>query len=163
MTGPRRAHFLAGVTLALWSPGAALSQETCDPGTVWLRSAAGQIQRFSVELADDPAERARGLMGREAMATGAGMLFVYSAPTHAVFWMKDTLIPLDMLFFDQTGRLTTLHSMAQPQDLTQIDGGDGVAFVLEINGGLAERLGLGVGAELRHPSVPAEIAAWPCE
>lgn len=153
----------AGLTLALWLPVVAQAQETCQPDTVWLRNAAGQNQRFTVELADDPAERARGLMGREVMATGAGMLFAYPAPSHAVFWMKDTLIPLDMLFFDQSGRLQTLHSMAQPQDLTQIDGGDGVAFVLEINGGLAERLGLGVGTELRHPSVPVEIAAWPCE
>jgi uncharacterized membrane protein (UPF0127 family) len=75
--------------------------------------------------------------------------------------MKNTLIPLDMIFADVTGRVTRVHSNATPGDTTPIDGGDDVAFVLEINGGLAARLGIGPGAELRHPAVGA-AAAWPC-
>lgn len=146
---------------ALHQPAAA--EATCDPDTIWLRTAGGQMHRFSIELADDPAERAQGLMGREAMPKGAGMLFVYPAPTNAAFWMKNTLIPLDMLFFDGAGRLLKLHSMAKPLDLSRIDGGDGVVFVLEINGGLAEPLGLTPGTEMRHPAVLAKNAVWPCE
>jgi hypothetical protein len=89
------------------------------------------------------------------------MLFVYESPRRAQFWMKNTLIPLDMIFADATGTVTRIHSGAIPGDLTPIDGGEGVAFVLEINGGLAERLGLGPGAELRHPAI-GPGAAWSC-
>jgi uncharacterized membrane protein (UPF0127 family) len=91
------------------------------------------------------------------------MLFVYPAPQRASFWMKNTLIPLDMIFADATGRVTRVHSNAVPGDETPIDGGEGVSFVLEINGGLARRLGIAPGAELRHPAVDPDTAAWPCE
>ena len=91
-------------------------------GPVWAGCQAGQVElrwqggaaRFGVEIADDPAERAQGLMNRAKMASSAGMLFVYDRPQHAYFWMKDTLLPLDMLFFDKTGRVTSVHSDAVP-------------------------------------------------
>lgn len=133
----------------------------CAPDTVELRGDGG-VARFTVELADDPAERSRGLMHRENMASGAGMLFVYERPQRAVFWMKNTLIPLDMIFMDPTGRVTRVHENAIPGDLTGIDGGQDVQFVLEINGGLARRLGIAEGSEMRHPAVGGD-AAWPCE
>jgi uncharacterized membrane protein (UPF0127 family) len=123
----------------------------------------GGAESFSVELADDPAERARGLMFRESLDPAAGMLFVYESPRRAQFWMKNTLIPLDMIFADAAGRVTRVHSNAIPGDLTPIDGGEGVVYVLEINGGLADRLGIVPGAELRHPAIPAATAAWPCD
>jgi uncharacterized membrane protein (UPF0127 family) len=137
------------------------AEAACAPDVVDLRGPSGQ-QRFTVELADDGAERAQGLMFREKMASGAGMLFVYDAPQRASFWMKNTLIPLDMIFLDETGRVTRIHSNAIPGDTTPIDGGDSVRFVLEINGGLAKRMGIAEGSELRHPSVPQDRAAWPC-
>ncbi|MDH5454180.1 MAG: DUF192 domain-containing protein, partial [Paracoccaceae bacterium] len=93
--------------------------------------------RFTVEVADDAAERGRGLMHREQMAASAGMLFVYEHPQRVSFWMRNTLIPLDMIFMDQTGTVTRVHENAVPLDETGIRGGDGVQFVLEINGGLA--------------------------
>ena len=120
-------------------------------------------ESFAVELADSADERARGLMFRQALDPGAGMLFVYESPRQARFWMKNTLIPLDMIFADGTGRVTRVHSNAIPGDETPIDGGDGVVFVLEINGGLAEQLGITAGADLRHPAVAQATAAWPCE
>ena len=120
-------------------------------------------ESFAVELADSPDERSRGLMFRTAMDAGAGMLFVYESPRRAQFWMKNTLIPLDMIFADGTGRVTRVHSNAIPGDETPIDGGPGVVFVLEINGGLAEKLGIAPGADLRHPAVPQTSAVWPCE
>lgn len=134
----------------------------CSPDTVELRGPAGAA-RFHVELADEPAEQAKGLMFREKMAASAGMLFVFPAPKHASFWMKNTLIPLDMIFVDAAGRVTRVHAGAVPGDETPIDGGDGVAMVLEINGGLAARMGIAPGAELRHPAVDQALAAWPCE
>lgn len=137
-------------------------QAACTPDGLDLRGPAG-TQHFSVEVADDAAERAQGLMFRQKMATSAGMIFVYDAPVHARFWMKNTLIPLDMIFADAAGRVTHVHSGAVPHDETAIDGGEGVQFVLEINGGLAQRMGIAAGAEMRHPSIAQSGAAWPCD
>ncbi len=150
------------LALALVSgAGAAVAQE-CAPDVVDLRDADSEL-RFRVEVADTEASRARGLMYREQMPRFSGMLFVYPEPSTVGFWMRNTLIPLDMLFFDASGRLTRLHENAVPLDETAIPGGDNVLFVLEINGGLASDLGIELGAELRHPAVDPVLAAWPCE
>jgi len=118
--------------------------------------------RFQIELADDPTERALGLMNRAQMPLSHGMLFIYPKPTHAMFWMKDTLIPLDMLFLDATGTVTRIHENARPLDTTPIDGGSGVVAVLEINGGLARAMGITEGSVLRNPAI-GPAAAWPCD
>ncbi len=154
-----RGVFLALAVAAL--PSIALAEAACAPDRVDLRWSGGS-ESFAVELADSPEERSRGLMFRSEMAPDAGMLFVYESPRRASFWMKNTLIPLDMIFADATGRVTRVHSNAVPGDLTPIDGGTGVVFVLEVNGGLAARLGISAGASLRHPAVPQTTAAWPC-
>ena len=133
----------------------------CDLERVDLRSELGQA-RFSVEVADTPRERSLGLMHRETMPRSAGMLFVYEKPQPVSFWMRNTLIPPDMIFMDKRGVVQRVHENAVPLDETGIDGGDGIQFVLEINGGLAGRLGIVDGAELRHPAIGAD-AAWPCE
>ncbi len=150
---------LIGLFLCLVS-GQAAAEAACAPGRLDLRWDGGR-ESFAVELADDPAERAQGLMYREAMDPAAGMLFVYESPRRAQFWMKNTLIPLDMIFADAMGRVTAVHANAIPGDLTPIDGGEGVLYVLEINGGLAEKLGIAPGAELRHPAI-GDDAGWPC-
>ena len=150
---------LISVVLAALPVGAA--QATCTDTTLELRGPSG-VQRFTIEVADDAAEQAQGLMFREKMPASAGMLFAFAAPKHAQFWMKNTLIPLDMIFADATGRVTRVHSDAIPQDETPIDGGEGVAFVLEINGGLAARMGLTEGSEMRHPMIAQSTAVWPC-
>jgi uncharacterized membrane protein (UPF0127 family) len=136
------------------------AETACTPDRVELRWQGGAAA-FSVEVADDAAERAQGLMFRETMAPGAGMLFVYEAPKRAQFWMKNTLIPLDMIFADAAGRVTRVHPQAVPGDETPIDGGEGVQFVLEINGGLAATLGIAPGAEMRHPAIAGGV--WPCD
>ncbi len=117
---------------------------------------------FSVEIADSPEERAKGLMFRDRMAAGAGMLFVYERPQSVAFWMKNTLLPLDMLFMDDSGRVRHIAREARPGDETPIPGGDGIRFVLEINGGLAGRLGIPEGAALVHPAIDPAQAAVPC-
>lgn len=137
----------------------------CQPDVVELRgsgSGAGSVARFAVEVADDASERAQGLMNRDKMASAAGMLFVYETPQRARFWMRNTLIPLDMIFADAAGVVTRVHENAVPLDETAIDGGDGVRFVLEINGGLARPLAIRPGSVLRHPAVPQDKAAWTC-
>jgi uncharacterized membrane protein (UPF0127 family) len=106
---------------------------------------------FTVVLADDPSERARGLMYVESLPMLEGMLFVYPEPQEVTFWMKNTLIPLDMLFVGPDGTILSVHENAIPHDETTISGGEGVIAVLEINGGMARRLGITVGDRLEHP------------
>jgi uncharacterized protein len=149
---------LTGLCLALATGAAA----ECRPDSLSLRGPEGGVMQFRVEVADEAAERSKGLMFRDHMASSAGMLFVYPAPQRAIFWMKNTLIPLDMVFFDATGRVTRVRPDAVPEDQTPIDGGDGVVAVLEINGGLAAKLGIGPGYELRHPALDQSMALWPC-
>lgn len=134
---------------------------SCAPERLDVRGEAGQV-RFTVELAATPAERSTGLMHRESLPRSAGMLFVYERPQPVSFWMRNTLIPLDMIFADATGTVRRVHENAVPLDLTGIDGGEDIQFVLEINGGLAERLGIAEGSEFRHPAIGQE-AAWPCD
>ncbi|MDF0599491.1 DUF192 domain-containing protein [Psychromarinibacter sp. C21-152] len=125
--------------------------------------AAAARARFSVEIADDPAEVARGLMHRESMPKSAGMLFIYPQPQTTHFWMRNTLIPLDMIFIGADGVVRKVHENAVPLDETPIFGGDDIQYVLEINGGLAGMLGIDAGDELRHPAVDQDLAAWPCD
>ena len=133
---------------------------TCSDDQIDLKGDWGSA-RFTIEVADDAGERSLGLMNRESMAKSAGMLFVYDHPQTTVFWMKNTLIPLDMIFADETGVVTKVHANARPLDLTGINGGDAVQFVLEINGGLAARFGISEGSTMRHPAI--DDAAWACE
>jgi len=146
--------------LACLSTAAAV-HASCVETQVDLRGDWGQA-RFSVEVADDPAERSQGLMDRERMARSAGMLFVYDSPQRVAFWMRNTLIPLDMIFIDATGTVARIHENAVPLDETAIPGGDAIQYVLEINAGLSSRLGIDAGTVLRHPAF-GENAVWGCK
>ncbi|WP_036797559.1 DUF192 domain-containing protein [Leisingera caerulea] len=145
--------------LTFWAAPALAAD--CAPDRVDLRGAWGQAA-FEVEIADSEAERAQGLMFREELPRGAGMLFVYDQPQPAAFWMKNTLIPLDIIFLDELGRVTSVHENAVPGDLTPIPGGNRVFAVLEINGGLARRYGISAGTQMRHQIFSRSGAVWPC-
>ncbi|MGR3289751.1 MAG: DUF192 domain-containing protein [Paracoccaceae bacterium] len=134
----------------------------CDPSVISLRGDWGQA-KFSIEIADDSAERAQGLMHRDQMPRTAGMLFIYEAPQTVAFWMKNTLIPLDMIFVDKTGLVTAIHENAVPLDETAIPGGSDVLYVLEINAGMVSVLGIGAGSQISHPRIDQNIALWTCE
>lgn len=151
---------LAGLGLSLL-PVLALADETCRDDQITLRGDWGEA-RFTIEVADDADERAEGLMYRESMARSAGMLFVYDSPRTVRFWMKNTLIPLDMLFADESGTVRYVHRMAEPESEDMIYGGNNIQFILEINGGMADALKIGKGSEMRHPAIPTDEAAWPC-
>lgn len=107
--------------------------------------------RFDIEIVSDDAARARGLMFRDSMPADHGMLFVFSDMQPRVFWMKNTWIPLDMLFFDSDYRLVSVQQRVPPcrSDPCAQYASDGPAqYVLELNGGTADRLGVKPGDKL---------------
>lgn len=110
---------------------------------------ANASHRFQVEVADDAASRARGLMHRTLLPRDEGMLFLFEAPSKVAFWMRNTLIPLDILFIRED-RVIHIHHDAQPHDETHIVAPEPVDQVLEINGGLARELGIAAGDRLRR-------------
>ena len=117
-------------------------------------------QRYVVEIADDDAERARGLMFRDAMADDRGMLFIHDSQQPLAYWMKNTRIALDILYFDDERRLVSQRRGVPPCSLgdrcPNYPSGAPARYVLELNAGQAERLGLEDGAELRFgPGIPA--------
>lgn len=132
---------------------------TCRDDTIWLRGDFGEA-RFTVDVAADAASRAQGLMQVPSMPSSKGMLFVYGYPRPVSFWMKNTLIPLDIIFADEHGVVLNVHDMAKPGDETTIPGDGLVQYVLEINGGIASPLGIDAGTQLRHPAIAN--SAWPC-
>jgi len=157
----RRLKRLIGAIALVLSGGAALAG-ACREDMAYLRGPDGGEAAFRVEIADTEAGRAQGLMHRETLAASAGMLFVYPHPQRVSFWMKNTLIPLDMIFMDDTGTVRRIGHEAQPLDETPVFGGNGIETVLEINGGMARRIGIAPGWEMRHPAVGQGRAAWPC-
>jgi uncharacterized membrane protein (UPF0127 family) len=143
--------------LALLPPVA----RACSDGLAEIRTETRRLA-FSVEIADTPGERARGLMFRQSLPRDAGMLFVFEDAAPRSFWMENTPISLDMLFFDTRGVLCGLVEEAVPFTRTPRRSGCDARLVLEINGGLAAELDIGVGAALRHPAVGSD-AAWACD
>jgi uncharacterized protein len=115
-----------------------------------LHTAKGDFP-FTVEIADDDAERAKGLMFRDHLAPDAGMLFDYGDERMASFWMQNTLIPLDMIFIGADGVVKNIHVNARPMDTTSIPSEFPVRFVLEIPGGRSQEIGLAVGDKMDHP------------
>ena len=117
-------------------------------------------QRYQVELAKDDDARARGLMFRDAMEDGRGMLFIHDAQAPQAYWMKNTKIPLDILYFDNNRKL-----VSQQRDVPPCSLGDAcpsypsnapARYVLELNAGHAEKLKLQDGAVMTFgPGIPA--------
>ena len=171
-TGPEdNRHYalaMAGVLL-LGSASIASAGIACDPGQVIFDTGSGDPLSILIELADDPAERAQGLMFRRELQPRHGMLFVYEAPQPASFWMRNTLIPLDIVFMDSRGIIRHIHENARPLDETPIPGaavGDPDPLrlmVLEIGGGEAASLGLKVGQAMSYPALDQTKAAISCD
>jgi uncharacterized membrane protein (UPF0127 family) len=100
---------------------------------------------FHVEVAATPEEQERGLMYRERLATDAGMLFVWARPSAHTFWMKNTLIPLDMIFIGADQKIVGIVENAEPQTLNERRVNGASQYVLEIGGGLSSQLGIRAG------------------
>lgn len=112
---------------------------------------ASGAHRFSVELARSAAEREHGLMDRRSMPRDHGMLFQFESEQPLVFWMKDTFIPLDMIFVDQRGRVVGIKHDAKPMDETLIPSGKPALGVVELNAGIADAIGLKLGDHVKNP------------
>jgi uncharacterized membrane protein (UPF0127 family) len=110
----------------------------------------GKAHPFRVEIADTDDTREEGLMFRKSLAADAGMLFDFKTPQEVAFWMKNTLIPLDMLFIDQRGVIVNIKANAKPLSETPIPAGAPVLGVLEIRGGRAKELGVRVGDKVEE-------------
>ena len=108
---------------------------------------------IAVELADTPEAREVGLMNRDRMAKDSGMLFDFDESREVTMWMKNTLIPLDMLFLDHRGLIVRVAANARPLSLSLIPSNAPVQYVLELNGGAAARYGAKVGDHLEHPII----------
>jgi uncharacterized protein len=108
---------------------------------------------FQTEVMKTPEQRSKGLMFRQFMPEDRGMLFDFDREEPVAMWMRNTYIPLDMLFIRANGVIHRIHERAQPLDETTIPAGAPVRYVLEINGGVATKLGLKAGDRVKHPLI----------
>ena len=145
----RKLLLAAFFLLAALAPGEALVR--FDSSSLTIDTAKGP-QRFAIELALTPEQQQQGLMFRRTMAADAGMLFIFPKTQPAGFWMKNTLIPLDMLFISEDGHIADLHERAVPLSQATIPSKVPVKAVLELNGGTVARLGIKIGDVVRYAS-----------
>lgn len=126
-----------------------------------LIEAGGGEHVFRVEIADTDQTRARGLMFRDQLDENAGMLFLFDRMARQSFWMKNTRIPLDMLFIDEHGEIVGIVENAEPFTLSSRGVSRSSRYVLELNGGTCRRLGIRAGMTSRFVGVPGHPARAP--
>ena len=141
---------LSALLVSLIGPAAQAQLQTFPKAELTIVSAGGP-HKFTVELATTPGQMEQGLMFRRSLPPDAGMLFDYRAPSMASMWMKNTLIPLDMLFVDQQGRVINIHERAVPGSLDPIAAMAPARAVIELNGGTAAHLGIKPGDRVIYP------------
>jgi hypothetical protein len=126
--------------------------------TLQVATPDARLHRFNIWLADDEARRNRGLMFVKHLNAADGMLFVYPQPQMIAMWMKNTFIPLDMLFVAPDGKVTRVVANTEPQSLKTIESGGMVIGVVELAAGTAARLKITPGAQVIHPAFSASQA-----
>lgn len=119
-------------------------------GQLWLIDGENgdTLQTLEIEIADDDFEVQTGLMYRPSMAENRGMLFVFKQASAHAFYMKNTLIPLDIIFIDSAKKIVNIHKNAQPLNESSLPSEGPVQFVLEVNGGLSDRWQLKPGDKI---------------
>ena len=148
---PSRVAIVFAAALAFVAAAALVKPALADPlEALTIRTQTGD-HAFSVEIAATPATRERGLMNRRFMPMDRGMLFEFERDGPVAFWMKNTYIPLDMVFIARNGAVTRIVDRAEPFSETPIPSGGPCAAVLELDGGVAAQIGLKTGNMVRHP------------
>lgn len=141
------AVLLAGLLVGL---GAARADAMLEPLTF---ETAGGSRAFSVEVMRTDADRARGLMFRRYLPADRGMLFLFDREQIVAMWMKNTYIPLDMVFVGRDGRVVSIAADAEPMSEAVVSSGGPASAVVELNAGAAVRMGLKPGDRVRHPAL----------
>lgn len=148
-------RFLAAIFVALfvWAPASAQEPMVLatDPAPLVFDTGEKQAS-FTIEVAKDSSERSRGLMFRKEMPPDHGMLFVFPVEQPIAFWMKNTILPLDLVFIDGAGQVKAILP-GTPFSETPISPGVPVQYVLELNQGTASRLGIEAGDKVSHPLI----------
>lgn len=139
-----------------WMPAAAIAQTQAmklpiDPVPLVVETSGGK-KSFRIEIAATPMDRSMGLMYRTDLADDQSMLFVFEQTIPVSFWMKNTPLPLDLLFIDQHGKIRDIKQ-GEPYSEAMIAPREAVRFVLELKAGTAEKNGIRVGDMLRHPAI----------
>jgi uncharacterized membrane protein (UPF0127 family) len=149
MSKPRLAAALAAIAFLappVWAETDGARQE------IVISSGSGE-HRFSVEIADDPRERSRGLMYRRDLAKDTGMLFDFGTEEEASMWMANTYLPLDMLFIKADGTVESIAKRTTPLSRRSIESRGLVRYVLEINAGASDELGIKPGDKVSGPAL----------
>ena len=152
-----RNAFLALIAFLCATPGYSSAASAPDPvaagsarSGLALVTRSGERFTFQVEIADSAAEKRQGLMFRDKMEQTHGMLFLYEPAMKVSMWMKNTLLPLDIIFIDADGRIVRIEPDAVPLSETTLRSGGPVRAVLEISGGMTGTLGIGVGDQVLY-------------
>ncbi|MBB4195967.1 hypothetical protein GGE45_006050 [Rhizobium aethiopicum] len=126
-------------------PALAEEEMRFDKEPLLIQTAAGKMLHFTVEVAATGDQRARGLMFRKSMADDAGMIFDFGQTRRVAMWMENTILPLDMLFADDTGTIRHIKENAKPYSRDIIDSMSPVKYVVELNAGIVTKLGIKPG------------------
>ncbi|MEX0707494.1 MAG: DUF192 domain-containing protein [Woeseia sp.] len=150
MNGRRLARFLACIAIVL--PAYAVADDTLEgafpESSIVISASGGACYRFDVYVAETGAQWRRGLMHVRHLEARTGMLFVYRDDAVRSMWMKNTLIPLDMLFIFENGVIESIATDTEPLSLASVASGEPVRYVLELNAGTTARLGIRAGDEM---------------
>lgn len=158
-TNQRARLRLLFVLMLMWLPAGAAWADShpmilpVDPAPLVVETAGGS-REFTIEIADDGSERSAGLMFRTQMDDDHGMLFVFEQARPVSFWMKNTPMPLDLVFIGQDGVIRAILP-GESFSETPISPGEPVRFVLELKRGMAEKAGMAAGDRLSHPAIEA--------
>jgi uncharacterized membrane protein (UPF0127 family) len=146
--GPLVPAFLSlSLALAAAEPALAAKRQPLEIAT------SGGTRSFSVELARTGPALDRGLMYRRSLPRGQGMLFDFGSEQRITMWMKNTYVPLDMIFIGADGRIRRIAANTKPLSRSLISSGEPARFVLEVNAGAARKQGIAVGDRVSHPAI----------
>lgn len=141
--------------LALVTAGASADEAPLRTETLEIAS-DGTVNQFTVEVAETDRQRAKGLMFRETMAADHGMLFIFEGEGERYFWMKNTPLPLDIIYISRAGAIVSIAADTTPYSEKVIPSNGAAKYVLELNAGTAQKLGISAGDTVSSPSMAGE-------